>query len=284
MPPFNYNINPSPQFGNGAFGLVPGPIGIPPNRYEGIQSIYPNLSRLTGGAGDVIQHEIAGELSPETINSIQDEAARFGIKSGMPLSGFAGNRGLRNLGINVDQRQRQGVQDYNSMLGSLAPLTTDPNLAAEIAARNATMNAAPNPEAAARAQMDAYMRALEAAAARARGPGGGNGNMPGGPQSGTMPGNNQSPFAPPTMIGPGSPPQSYRIPGDTSMVWSGQDWTDLFGNPYESAPDESNWNVDWTGQDWTDLFGNPYEDTTGIENSDYYGFTPDELAQLEEGW
>lgn len=277
--PYNYNLSPAPSLGRGAYGLVPGQIGVPPNRYEGIQSIYPNLSRLTGGAGDVIQHEIAGELSPETVNSIQDEAARFGIKSGMPLSGFAGNRGLRNLGLNVGQTQRQGVQDYNSMLSSLAPLTTDPTLAAQIAASNAQLGAAPNPEANARAQLDAWMRAANMAAQAGRGPGGGTGGYTNGPQTGTVPGFNPQPLDPGypmgPAIGPGSPPQTYHIPGESTTVWTGQDWTDLFGNPYESAPDESNWNIDWTGQDWTDLFGDPYGGGT---------YPADEFGYLEEGF
>lgn len=202
-----YNLLPQPTSGRGAFGLVPGTIGVPPNRYEGVQSIYPNISGLTGGAGNIIQSEMAGELSPETINTIQDEAARFGLASGLPLSGLSGNRGLRSLGLSVEGRQRQGLQDYGSFLGTLAPLTTDPNLAASIAQSNAILNASPNPAMAANEQWRRYMEAANMAAAAGRTPAGGTGA------------GQQNPYL--QLYGGTSPAGGTVQPGRTSYTPSG---------------------------------------------------------------
>lgn len=95
--------------------------------YRNVSAIYPNLSESTGQASNNILHELQGELSPETINSIQDEAARFGILSGMPGSQFSGHRGLRNLGLTVQGTQGQGLQDFLNTLkgysGTLTPST-----------------------------------------------------------------------------------------------------------------------------------------------------------------
>lgn len=156
----------------GAFGGVPGAVTIPPNLYQGVQSIYPGLTGTTNQAANVIRHQLAGELSPETINTIQDEAARFGVSSGLPLTNFAGYRGLKNLGRNVEDVQKTGLESYNKMLSTLGPMMTDPALAAQIAAWNATMGAAPDPRLNAEEMMRRYMQGLGTGMG-ARSPGGG---------------------------------------------------------------------------------------------------------------
>jgi hypothetical protein len=107
-----------------------GAVSTPQNTaYSSIAALYPNLSKTQGQASANILSEMQGELSPETINAIQDEAARFGVSSGLPMSQFAGHRGLRNLGLNVEQTQQQGLQDFLNTLkgysGTLAPTTGD---------------------------------------------------------------------------------------------------------------------------------------------------------------
>jgi hypothetical protein len=167
-----YNYNPAPRQGRGAFGSVPGVVTLPPNLYEGVQSIYPGLAGNTNQAGNVIRHQLQGELSPETINTIQDDAARFGVQSGLPMTNFSGYRGLRNLGRTVEDVQGKGLENYNKLLSTLGPMMTDPALAAQIAAWNATMGAAPDPRMNADEMLRRYNQGLNSGLT-ARNPGGG---------------------------------------------------------------------------------------------------------------
>lgn len=114
--------------GGGGTSTTPGGGGdIASTAYGNMKALYPNLDDTKSQASANILNELKGQLSPETVNSIQDEAARFGVSSGMPLSGLAGNRGLKNLGLSVEQLQGQGLQDYLNSLktysGTLAPTT-----------------------------------------------------------------------------------------------------------------------------------------------------------------
>lgn len=167
-----YNIQPNPTRGRGWAGLVPGLLDRPPPRYQGIQSAYPDLPRLTQTAGQFVEDEFRGP-SWATVNAIQDEAARFGVESGMPLSQLQGYRGLRNLGRTVEEQGRRALQDYGSFMGTLAPVVEDPNTALRVAEENAWRLAAPDPEAAAAEQWRRYLQAARMAAAAGRSPGGG---------------------------------------------------------------------------------------------------------------
>lgn len=200
-----FTLNPATQPGVGPYGTVPGPIAKPPSLYQGAQSIYPGLANLTTAAGGNIAHELAGDFSPQTENALWDTANRFGVASGMPGAGLWSNRFMGNVAGAKEKLQQQGQQDYNSLLGSLAHTTDDPNLLAQIAARNATMASAPNPEQAAAALAEAYRRAQLDAASRARGPAGGTANpyfMS--PASGTVP-RASTPF--------GTPPSNPALTG-----------------------------------------------------------------------
>ena len=94
-------------------------------------SLYPNLSATQGQASANTLSQLRGELSPETLNSIQDSAARFGIGSGMPLGGggstIAGNFGRKLVGQTSQGLQSQGLQNYLNTLqgysGTLMPTT-----------------------------------------------------------------------------------------------------------------------------------------------------------------
>lgn len=167
-----YNISPSPQGGQGAFGKVPGDIGLP-NPQADLAAIYPNLSGQTGQLSKNIMSELQGELSPETINTIQDNAARFGISSGSPMSQFAGAAGLKNLGLSVEQQQKGGLADYlNAITGISKTQTVAPELQTQIAEQNAVWNAAPDPASAAAEQQ----KLLDKYIAETRGPAGGTGS------------------------------------------------------------------------------------------------------------
>jgi hypothetical protein len=96
-------------------------------------ALYPNLTATQGQASANTLSRLRGELSPETLNAIQDSAARFGISSGMPLGGggntITGNYGRKLVGQTVEGLQSQGLQDYLNTLksysGSLMPTTGD---------------------------------------------------------------------------------------------------------------------------------------------------------------
>ncbi len=160
----SYNINPSPQGGAGPYGAVPGPIGIPPSIYSQVQQQYPNLGNVNKQAFDFASGELAGQMSPETLSAIQNANAAWGVGAGMPNTGpgsITGNRELRNIGLNVEQVQHQGATDYASLLQSIGSTQTNPNLAAEIAASNAQLAAAPNPAQAAAALEAQFLQNLQ---------------------------------------------------------------------------------------------------------------------------
>lgn len=101
----------------------------PSNYNANFAAIYPNLSATQGAASGNTLSRLRGELSPETLNAIQDTAARFGIGAGMPLGSggntVTGNFGRRLLGQTVEGLQSQGLQDYLNTLqtysGTLTP-------------------------------------------------------------------------------------------------------------------------------------------------------------------
>jgi len=103
-----------------------------PSTYQNnFSSLYPNLSATQGQVSANTLSQLRGELSPETLNSIQDSAARFGIGSGMPLGGggstIAGNYGRKLVGQTSQGLQSQGLQNYLNTLqgysGTLMPTT-----------------------------------------------------------------------------------------------------------------------------------------------------------------
>lgn len=105
--------------------------------------------------------ELQGVLSPETIKTIQDHAAQFGITSGMPGSGLEGMAGLRSLGLNVEALQQQGLGQYGNLLQGLAGTQLNPALIAQIQSENAIRASMPDPAAAAAQLQRNYMNALQ---------------------------------------------------------------------------------------------------------------------------
>lgn len=176
-----YNINPAPQPGQGPFGTVPGPVGLP-DPYSDLSRALPILPGLNSQVGNNLINQLQGRLSPETQQAIQDASARFGVGSGMPGSGLMRYRTARDLGLSTEALQQQGMQNYNQTIPTISRTqTVDPNTQIGLAQWNAINRSAPDPtQAAAYAKQlfDEYLNAM-------RGPGGGR-QGGGGPSGGTM--------------------------------------------------------------------------------------------------
>lgn len=164
---------------------MPGSISNP-NPFGDLSAIYPNLSNTNSTISANIMNELNGQLSPSTINNIRNQAASFGVTSGLPGSDFAGYQGLANLGLTTEKLQGQGLQDYlNAITGISKTQTVDPALQTEIATQNAVWNAAPDPAAAAKEQQNLFDEYLK----KTMSPAGGTGSRAGVPwwQSGAAP-------------------------------------------------------------------------------------------------
>lgn len=155
-------------YSNSPFGTQVGQVPTP-NPYADLSKIYPNLANTNTATSQAILSKLRGELSPETIAALQDNAARFGVESGMPGSNavpgsLAFNRNQRDLGRTVEDVQTQGVQLYNQTLPTVAQTqTVNPELQASINYQNAVSAAAPNPTAAAqyaKSIFDEYMKKI----------------------------------------------------------------------------------------------------------------------------
>lgn len=222
-----YNANPGPQGGQGPYGAVPGAIGLP-SPAKDLGAVYPNLTGTTSKASSDILSELSGELSPETRNNIQNQAAQFGVSSGMPLSGLSRNSQLESLGLTTEQLQHQGLGDFLSGSEGISKTQTlDPALQAQIASRNALFRAAPNPGAANNQAQSLFQQLL---AQTRGGQGGGRSTASLGPAyagqgnppaisaaqpGGVTPAVGPTGFVPPPAVGP-TGPVSGDLYGNTS--------------------------------------------------------------------
>lgn len=169
--PYTYNVNPAIAPGQkkksvSTYGAIPGQLDMP-SPFKDLQNLYPNLS----GANDQISQNIAsqlrGELSDSALAAIANDAASFGVSSGMPGSGLAYNKGLLGRALGREQLKQQGLQNYNQTIPIMqGTQSVDPALQAQIAERNANISAAPSPE-------QAFLRMKELYAAGANAGGGG---------------------------------------------------------------------------------------------------------------
>lgn len=143
----DFTLNPAPHAGTGPFGQVPGPLGVP-DAFGNLSKPIPNLAQLNAGASGNILSNLHGQLSPDTLAAIQDAGARFGVASGMPGSGLAQNRTLRDVGLTSQQLQAQGVQQYNPFVSTVANTqTVRPETQIGVAETNAINASAPDPAA-----------------------------------------------------------------------------------------------------------------------------------------
>lgn len=158
---------PTPQAGYGAYGGVPGQIGIPTDIYSQVNSAIPGLAGVGAGAAGVIGGQVAGVVNPDVQNLLQQKAASMGVGGGggvgVPGS-FTSNNFLASLGETSQQQQQSGVDNYLKFLGGVGQTQTDPNLAFQVSQQNAVDAAAPNPAAAVAAQtseFDKYMNMIK---------------------------------------------------------------------------------------------------------------------------
>jgi hypothetical protein len=140
-----------------AYGTVPNPIANPASTYSESTQVSPGLPALTNSATSAIQSQLSGQVSPETVKFLQDQAAAYGVGAGVG-GGFGGqnfntNNLLTKLGMTSEGLVQQGVQNYNQFLPTLASTQLSPELQAEIASQNAIWAAAPDPALAARQQI-----------------------------------------------------------------------------------------------------------------------------------
>lgn len=141
-----------------AYGSVPGPIAVPPNTFTQLGAV-PGFNANTAGTGSVINSELSGRVSPMTLNALKSGAAQFGISSGLgPGSGLETNELFGNIAGFSEGQQEKGVRNYLGEVSALGPTMTNPNLAAEISARNADLASAPDPKLAAEQAFQDWLR------------------------------------------------------------------------------------------------------------------------------
>lgn len=218
-----FNLNPAPRAGNGPFGMVPGPLGLPDPAGDLARQV-PGLSDLNKGVSSGILNKLNGTLSPSTLNALKNAQAQFGVSSGMPNSGLSWNSLYGNIAGASEAQQHEGIQDYNSWIPTVSGTqTVRPELQTEIANINSINAAAPDPTQAAsyaKQLFDQYLASMRGGGGGNRGPGGGMSNQ-GSPAGGTMPRMSSSPSMVNPVPAPSGPPSfggsSSYLPDDGFM-------------------------------------------------------------------
>lgn len=144
-----------------AYGQVPASIPVPPSTFAQLSGAVPRFTQNLGAESDVISSQLAGTVSPATLNALKTGAAQFGVASGVPGSGLEQNQLFGNIAGFSEAQQQKGIGNYLSTIGALGPTMTNPNLAAEIASRNAEFAAAPDPKLAAEQAFQDWLRGFQ---------------------------------------------------------------------------------------------------------------------------
>jgi hypothetical protein len=127
---------------------VPGQVALPRPAAD-LRNQLPNLGRINSQIGTDIQAGLEGQLSPGTVNALQDYNAAWGIGSGMPLSGLSNFRLGRNIGRFAEDLKNTAIGQYNQTIPTISRTqTVDPALQFQIAEQNAVNRSAPDPTAA----------------------------------------------------------------------------------------------------------------------------------------
>ena len=211
---YSYNANPSPQGGTSAFGMVPGNIPLP-NPAADLGNQYPNLPGTNSAVSGDILSKLGGQLSPATIQQLQNASATYGVQNGMPGSNaipgsLPYSMNLESLGLNSEAQQQQGIQDYNSTIPTVSGTqTVAPALQANIAETNALNAAAPNPAASASYAEELYNQYLNQTKSK--------GSVPGPSVSGL----NRSPAGTPAGTTSAMPVAPVTAPGQSGSFYNG---------------------------------------------------------------
>lgn len=160
-------------------GSAPAQIGTP-NPYSDLSQVFPALPQANATAGSDILSQLGGQLSPGTTQQLQDAAATFATKNGMPGSNteagtLGSNFSLESLGLNAENQVNQGLKNYSSVVPTISSTqTVNPALQTDINTQNAIDAAAPDPTAQANYAQSLYTQYLNSM----RSPAGGSGSMP----------------------------------------------------------------------------------------------------------
>lgn len=204
----SYNVNPTPQSGSGAYGAVPGAIGLPQNTFQQVNAAVPGAAGNAQAASGVIGSELSGNLSQGTQNLLQDKSAAYGVNIGQP-GGQAGNtlslqNFLGSIGLTSENLAHQGVGDYLNFLGGVGAAQTNQGLAVDVATQNALDAAAPNPAAAAAQQQSFFEQYL---------------NQMSNPAGGSLPAGSTGVLGSGKLQDETLPPgQSFLFPGSTHYI------------------------------------------------------------------
>jgi hypothetical protein len=144
----NYGSSTYKAPGANVFGSNVSPVAMP-NPAADLGGQFANLSGTNNSISSMINGQLNGQLSPDTIDAIRNQGAAWGVSAGMPGSQSSSNNMLKNLGLNTMQVQQQGLQNYNSTIPTISKTqTVDPSLQADVNLQNNVNSAAPNPTAA----------------------------------------------------------------------------------------------------------------------------------------
>lgn len=135
--------------GGSATGTRPKQINVPPSRYQQAVQTYSPLPTMQGAAGNVISSQLAGQLTPAQLATLQDESARWGVQSGVPMSGAAQNRWDTSRVNATGALQQAGLQNFGNFQSGLEAGMNDPGLLSDIEQWNSIAASAPDPRMAA---------------------------------------------------------------------------------------------------------------------------------------
>ena len=155
--------------GGNAYGSIPTlppPVSTLPAATAGaisagntVNTQLPGYAGALSNIGGNISAETAGQLPPDVIQELQQQAAERGVATGSPGSPNSNAAYLKALGLNSLQLTQQGQQNFQSILPSLpgAQISQNPEFspssaaATDVNSSNAVYRSAPDPAAAARA-------------------------------------------------------------------------------------------------------------------------------------
>lgn len=134
------------QLWPGSTGSKPQPIGVGPNRYQQASEAYSGLPQMVGNEANVIQSQLAGQLTPAALAQLQNTAASWGWRSGSPMSPLNQNQwDLSRINASMGLQQ-QGVQNANTFQAALENAMIDPGLNTSVASWNSVARSLPDPQ------------------------------------------------------------------------------------------------------------------------------------------
>jgi hypothetical protein len=102
--------------------------------YQQVQTIYPNLSGLTTGAGNLAGSLLKGQLPSDVAENVKNQGAAWGLTSGAGSGAgtVGGNLTLKDLGLSSLGEEQQGFSDYLNFLSGVGSETLTPTFQAQM--------------------------------------------------------------------------------------------------------------------------------------------------------